>query len=179
MRRLTLLLAALLAGCATTSGGGLRDGWFVKGVDLEGPTGRGSVTVRYTAAMPSGWQPGMTPPGDFAFYNPELGATLYADTSCGKRYHDAPLNVLANHLVMGFADIADGEQVDLMLDRRAALERTASGSLDGVPVALGLTVLKKGPCVFDLVYIGHPDHRDEGLAAFRSFRDGFQARIEP
>ncbi len=46
-------------------------------------------------------------------------------------------------------------------------------------MTLGLTVLKKGPCVFDLVYVGHPDHRDAGLEAFRTFRDGFQARFEP
>ncbi len=138
-----LLIAALLAGCATTgSSSGMKDGWFVKGVELEGPKGRGSVTLRYTAAMPRGWEPGMTPPGDFAFYNPDLGATLYADTSCGKRYHDAPLNVLANHLVMGFSDLEDVEQVDLMLDDRAALERTASGTLDGVPVAEFMRTLK-------------------------------------
>jgi hypothetical protein len=178
MRSAALLSMLLLAGCATTSGSRMQDGWFSRSVDLEGPMGTGSVNVRYTATMPRGWQEGMTPPGDFAFYSPELGATLYADTSCGKRYHDAPLNILANHLVMGFADLVDVEQTEFMLDGRAALERTASGTLDGVPVTLGLTVLKNGPCVFDLIYVGHPDHRDEGLAAFRTFRDGFKARID-
>jgi hypothetical protein len=176
------LLLLALPGCATTgsSRGSLnKDGWFAQNVDLEGPDGRGSVRVLYTAAHPKGWQAGMTPPGDFAFYNPALGASLYADTSCGKRYQDAKLTVLANHLVMGFADLHDVDEQELMLDGRAALERTASGTLDGVPVALGLTVLKNGPCVFDLVYIGHPDHRDEGLTAFRAFRDGFQARFDP
>lgn len=180
MRSLALLLVALLAGCATTGGsGGLQNGWYVQAVELEGPRGRGSVTLRYTAQLPEGWEQGPADPGDFAFYRPSLGATLYADTSCGRRYHDAPLNVLANHLMMGFEDVADVTQADLVLDHRAALERTATASLDGVPVQIGLTVLKKGPCVFDLVYVGHPDHAEEGLAAFRTFRDGFRARVEP
>ncbi len=180
MRSALLLLCALLSACATTSGsrGGLKDGWFTQNVPIEGPEGRGSIFVRYTAAMPPGWQAGMAPPGDFAFYSPSLGASLYADSSCGKRYSDAPLNVLANHLVMGFADLSDVAQQELMLDGRAAVERTARATLDGVPVALAVTVLKNGPCVFDLVYVGAPEHAEQGIAAFRTFRDGFRARFE-
>ncbi len=180
MRSLLLALCLPLVACATTSGrSGLQDGWFQKKVDLEGPTGSGSIAVRYTAGHPAGWQRGMTPPGDFAWYSPDLGATLYADTSCGKRYQDAKLTVLANHLVMGFEGLSDVAEQELMLNDRAALERTARGSLDGVPVVLGLTVLKNGPCVFDLIYVGDPRHQEEGMAAFRAFRDGFRARFDP
>ncbi len=174
-----MLLAALLMGCATTQSS-YRDGWFTRGVELEGPTGTGSVTVRYRAGKPGGdWERGPAPPGDFSLYSSRLGTTLYADTSCGKRYHDAPLTVLANHLTMGFEEVTIRETTELELADRAALERLADGSLDGVPVTLALAVVKKGPCVFDLVMIGSPSTRDDSVAAFREFRDGLVAEINP
>lgn len=179
MRSFLLLLAVLLSGCATTQSS-YRDGWFTRGVELEGPTGTGSVTVRYRAGEPSGdWERGPAPPGDFSLYSGRLGTTLYADTSCGKRYHDAPLTVLANHLTMGFEGVEVREAHEVELGNRAGLERLADASIDGVPVTLALAVVKKGPCVFDLVMVGSPSQRQESVDAFREFTGGFVAEIAP
>ena len=46
-----------------------------------------------------------------------------------------------------------------------------------VAVSLALTVLRKGPCVFDLVLISPPDGFDSSLTDYRAFVDGFEARV--
>ena len=114
-----------------------------------------------------------------AFYNQRYGATIYTDTSCGKKYKDAPLTILSNHLTMGFEDVEVTDQSTGMLSDRASLERIATGNLDGVPVRLASTVVKKGPCVFDLVLVSNPGQFEAALADYRVVRDGFDARFDP
>ncbi len=176
-----LLLPALLAGCAASraaSKGKFRSGWFVQQVPIASSRGERTLTVRYKAGEPgSGWVPAEGTPGDFALFHEGLRTTLYADTACGARYDDAPLPALANHLTIGFTDVDLEGRQELTLADRAALERTVSARLDGVPVNLALTVIKKGPCVFDVVGIGPGGDWAEGLAAYRAFRDGFDAKI--
>jgi len=175
-----LLVTALLlvSGCVTTSGGWV-DGWWVRPVVIEGPSGRSERTLRYRTDSPSAaWQPGDTPPGDYAFYSPRYGATIYADSSCGKKFDDAPLSVLSNHLTMGFEDVETIEENESMLSDRSSLERLSSGALDGVPVRLATTVVKKGVCVFDVILVSSPRHFDSALADYRNLRDGFEAQYD-
>ena len=128
-------------------------------------------------ALEAPWTPARDFTADFSFYNSGIGATIYGDTSCGKRYEDAPLTVLINHLVLGFTDVATVSQQERELAARGAMERVATGSLDGVTVSLALTVLRKGPCVFDLVLISPPDGFESSLTDYRAFVDGFEARV--
>jgi len=173
------LLAAPLAGCATARSAGWVGSWWVQSVSIRHPDGStGAQEVRYRAGdLGSGWEDGPAPPGDFAFYNPSLGATVYADTSCGRKYDDAPLHVLSNHLTMGFEDVERRSQTELELSGRAGLERLSAARLDGVPVSLATTVIKKGPCVFDLVLVSTQDGFERSLEDYRRFRDGFDAEV--
>lgn len=167
--------ALLLGGCATSRGGWV-DNWWVQTVQVKGPQGAYEMEVRYRAGgTGSDWEEGPAPPGDFSFYNRRLAATIYADSSCGSKYQDAPLVILSNHLTMGFDDVELDRETELTLSDRAGLERVSTGSLDGVGVALATTVLKKGPCVFDMVLIAAPDRFDDALRDYRHFRDGFDA----
>lgn len=168
----------LLSGCATTSGS-WSGGWWVRPVTIEGPEGRSVNMLRYRTAAPTeGWSEGEAPPGDYAFYNRRFGATIYADSSCGKKYDDSPLSVLSNHLTMGFDNVEEIEETEGMLSGRASLERLSNAQLDGVPVQLASTVVKKGPCVFDLILVSHPSHFDAALSDYRSIRDGFEAQYD-
>lgn len=177
-----LVLPALLVGCAGSrkaSKGRFANGWFVQQVPIASASGERTLTVRYKAGQPgSGWNAAPGGPGDFALFHERLGTTLYADTSCGARFDDAPLSALANHLTVGFTDVQIDDRQDLTLAGRAALERRIRARLDGVPVQLAVTVLKKGPCVFDVVAIGPDGDWTEGLAAYGVFRDGFDARVD-
>ncbi|MCP4868780.1 MAG: hypothetical protein GY898_08680 [Proteobacteria bacterium] len=182
MRRfLPLLILVLATGCATSRGGGAwSNGWWVQTIPIEGPDGANhTMVMRYRGAdMADGWAPASAPPGDFAYYNERLGATVYADTSCGKRFDDAPLTVLSNHLTMGFQDVRIEEETTLTLGGRDGLERISSAALDGVPIGLASTVIKKGPCVFDLVLIAPPTAFEQSLRDYRDFRDGFDAEYD-
>ena len=107
---LLLVLAALLtlsvSACAAGSSNRRaehNDGWWSRTVG----EGARKLLVRYRAgALEAPWTPARDFTADFSFYNSALGATIYGDTSCGKRYEDAPLTVLINHLVLGFTDVA-------------------------------------------------------------------------
>jgi len=182
--RLALLLVVVTlvgaaSGCATVRRGSWQGSWWVQSIQIEDPDGRGrTVEVRYeTGDLGSGWSTASAPPGDFAFYNRDLTATVYADTSCGKKYQDAPLTVLSNHLTMGFEEVKVVEQTTLELSGRAGLERLSAGAIDGVSIRVGTSVIKKGPCVFDLVVISGPNRFDDALTDYRRFRDGFDAVI--
>jgi len=172
-----LAVAALAAGCAAGGASNraeYRDGWWSRAVG----EGDRKLLVSYRGGeVTSDWETARDHAADFSFYNPRLGATIYGDTSCGKRYEDAPLTVLINHQVMGFTGVETVSQTEQELAARGALERIATGRLDGVPVSLGLTVIRKGPCVFDLVLISPPAGFERGLADYRAFVSGFEARV--
>lgn len=167
----------LTTGCAT-SRGSFESGWFSRDIRFEGSEAHQNARLRYRAGdLPSGWGRGDAPPGDFAFYNKDLGATIYADSSCGKKFDDSPLSVLSNHLTMGFTDVAEDSRIEGLLDGRGSLERVFIAKLDGVPVRLVTTVVKKDICVFDLVLISSTAGADRALEDYRSLRDGFEARF--
>lgn len=177
-----LLLAALaflaVAGCAATSAQ-WSDGWFVRSVTLPVDGADQKAIVRWKAGLPrSGWEDARDRAADFSFWNRDLGATLYGDTTCGERYDDAPLTVLANHLFFGFVDLKTERHEEFDLGGRSALRKVATGTLDGQPVRIGATVVKKGPCIFDLVLVAPPDAFASAEPAWSAFVDGFDARID-
>lgn len=154
-----ILLAAVLAGCtAGRYGGGVyANRW-----------------TRFRIEEPGdGWRRVRTRGAGVAFRNEGLGAAIYVDDSC-RQFEDAPLPVLANHLFFGFTEVEVEEVREMVLDRRAAHRRVVRGRLDGVRVRVAATVMKKGHCVYDLVYISPPETFERGLAAYeavvRSFR---------
>ena len=173
-----IIAAVAMASCATAPRGQWVEGWFVQDLRVEGPTGTERYQVAYRAGKLRGsWEPAAAPPGDFAFYSGSLGATIYADSSCGKRYEDAPLTVLINHLLFGFSELETESQEEVVLSGRAGLERISTGRMDGVQVQVDLTVIKKGPGVFDLALIASPEQFLAARTDYESFRDAFAAEI--
>ncbi len=163
MRKLVPLLFLLLlgSGCAH-SGGTFADGRFTRG-DLEYRVG----------PLPGHWVLASRKPADLGFARPDLGASLHVDSSC-ERYRDARLNALANHLFYGFDDIEVLAQELLEIDGREALRRVVSARLDGVRVQLGVTVLKKNSCIFDLVLVAPPEVFEDAWDDYVPFVDDFR-----
>jgi hypothetical protein len=150
--RLLPLMFLLLAGCATTAGASrtTSDGWTV----MQLHAGSTSKEVAWRAGDPGeGWTRDPARTADFAWVHRTAPSTIYGDSSCGRSYDDVPLTVLVNHLTFGFDDLQTDAQEPLDLAGRGGLRRVFSASLDGRPVKLASTVVKKGPCVFDLVYV--------------------------
>lgn len=115
---------------------------------------------------------------DYAWVKPELGAAIFADSNCGPRYEDAKLEDLVEKQLAG---LQDGDTVlseALTLAERDALRTRHLGRLDGVPVELGTTVLKKHFCTYDIVLIaprGAPF--EEAWGDYVTATDGFRTTL--
>ncbi len=157
-RLLPLALAALVVGCSAAR----------QSRRLEG---------RYELSTPgAGWREVRPGGADRAWLNEELDASIYSDSNCGVRYEDSALSALATHLTLGLEDALEIEAEEGMLDGRRSFTRRVRGALDGVPVELAATVLKKDQCVYDLVLIAPPSTFEAALADFQALRDGFRTR---
>lgn len=156
-----LLVVVLLVGCA--HGEGRYSGGRYQSKELEYRVGD----------LPDGWRVGSRKPADVAFFLRKRGATIYVDNSC-RRYTDASLTVLANHLFYGFDEVEVLEQETFELDGREALRRIVLARLDGVRVQLGVTVLKKNHCIFDLVLLAPRGEFDGVYPVYEDFVDSFE-----
>ena len=169
-------LLLVLGGCATTQGARqTSDGWMVRMVRA----GNTEHKVSWITGSPgASWQRDPARTADVAWTHRDLAATIYSDTTCGSRYDDVPLTVLVNHLTFGFEDLKTEEQVEVDLAVLGALRRVFSATLDGRPVKLASTVIKKGPCIFDLVYVtAQPDRFTDGWDAYMAVLDGLAIRV--
>lgn len=174
---LLLALLLLLGGCATTQGSRqTADGWMVRVIRA----GASDTKVTWITGTPgTPWERDSAKTADIAWSNAGLAATIYGDSTCGSKYDDVPLTVLVNHLTFGFEGLTTESQTDLDLAERGALRRIFTARLDGRPVKLASTVVKKGPCIFDLVYItAKPDRFDDGWAAYESVVEGLAIRVD-
>ncbi len=164
---LPLLLAlATLAGCSH------RRGNFADGRYSDGET------VYVVGELPSPWMQASRQPADVAYARLDVGASIYVDNSC-RRYKDATLHILANHLFFGFDDIEVQSQELMEIDGREALRRTVSARLDGVAVVLGVTVIKKNNCIFDLVLVSPRDAFEDTYEEYVEFVDAFHVERCP
>ncbi len=168
-----LLVALLVLPACPAKRGSWSDGWYEEKITIKDPAGNHKISLRYQpGALAAPWQEATTRPGDISFYNPDLRATIYSDSSCGSRYEDAPLRILLNHLLFDFTEVETVEETEATLAGRASLFRISTAQLDGVPVQLAVTITKNGPCVFDLVYVSPVESFAAGLGDYTAFSSG-------
>lgn len=122
--------------------------------------------VAYRVSGPSdGWREVRVETANAAWLHDELGASLLVNSHC-EGVQDAPLEALANHLLIGWTEREIVAERKLELSRREALEREVSAKLDGVPRRLMLLVLKKDGCVYDVVLSSSPESFPRAKAAY-------------
>ncbi len=152
-------LAVVLASCTRN----LRDGVFEKG------------DVRYwVGALPQGWKQLKLAENDLAFVADGAPQSIAVNSTC-ENYDDAPLEVLTQHLLMGFTERARIEQASGMMDGRESLRSHYTAKLDGVPMELLLVVLKKDGCVYDFTYLSPPSRFEERKDVFEQLLSNFHA----
>ena len=108
---------------------------------------------------------------DVAWLGPN-GSVLAMNATC-KDYGDPSLEVLTNHLLMGFSDKQLVERKTFVLDGRDALESTYTAKLDGVPIDISVAVLKKDGCVHDFTYVAPLGKGPQYRAELDKLIDGF------
>lgn len=126
-----------------------------------------------------GWERIKDPGGaDYAWTKTELGASIFADSNCGPRYEDAKLEDLVEKQLAGLQDGDALASEQLTLSERDALRTRHLGRLDGIPVELGTTVLKKHFCTYDVVLIAPRGPAfEQAWADYVSATDGFRTTL--
>ncbi len=105
----------------------------------------------------------------------ESGHVLAFNATC-RDHGDPSLDVLTQHLLMGFADKALVSHDTFWLDGRDALRTVHAASLDGVRVELTLVVLKKDECVNDFAYVAPYGRAAEQRPQFEALVASFAQR---
>ena len=149
----------LFAGAACTEG--LKGEYFKKG----------DVQYRVAELDSGAWKKVDFADNDVAWLGPN-GTILAMNATC-KDFGDPSLEVLTQHLLMGFTDKQLTERKTFVLDGRDALESTYTAKLDGVPIEITVAVLKKDGCVHDFQYVAPPGKGAEQRAQLDALIDGF------
>jgi hypothetical protein len=150
--------ALYLAACGGSS---FRDGVF-----------RDAETTYRLAPLGSQWRATSFAGNDLAWTDGR-GRVIAVNSVCSG-HGDPSLKVLTDHLLLGFEERTIEARDALELDGRGALRTRARASMDGVPVDLELTLLKKDGCVYDLIYTAPPGGLAEGLDAYRALVSSFR-----
>lgn len=157
---LHLSVVLVLAGCA--GGGTFRAGTF-----------RSSDVAYHVDPPGAPWQRAKFSGNDVAWTDPQ-GHVIAVNSEC-RDTGDPSLKVLTDHLLLGFEDRTILQREEFPLDGRGAMRTHVATSLDGVPVELELTVLKKDGCVYDLIYTSPEGRFSEKLEDYRSVVGSFHA----
>ncbi len=153
-------LAALLAGCAA---GRVVDGAY------ENPATGFRVPV-----PPAPWVQISIPDVVVAFRHPSGAGTIAAFSGCdGPRR--GPLRVLARRLFFGLKEREVVEEVPVSLDGAEALRTVVRADQDGAPVVVESVVVRRGPCVYDLVLAAPPAAYPALRADFDRMAAGWRA----
>ena len=158
--RFFLLMAILSVGCQSKS--------HKKAAKSEG---------HYQISGPSGkWQKVSSGGADKAWFQPDIGASIYFDSNCKSRFEDGRLTDLITHLTFGLVQGSPLKEEILTMDGREALLRVYDGKMDGVAVRVGAIVTKKNECLYDGVYIAAPAQFDDQWNAFVEVISGFKTK---
>jgi hypothetical protein len=130
---------------------------------------------RYTTAAPGkGWSPVAPGGADRAWFNEELGASIYTDSNCGNRYAEARIEDLATELTSGFRHLTMEREEYRTIAEREGILRVHQGTLDGVQVRFGIAVVNRNACNYDFAYISPPQSFEAGWEAFEQVISSFK-----
>ena len=125
--------------------------------------------------LPGGWEKQKPGGADRAWFNAALSSTIYTDSNCARRFRDGPLSDLTTHLTAGITTGPPLREETLTLDNRTALLRVYSGRVDGVRLQMGVVVLNKDHCTYDMLYLAPISTFEDGWSDFVGLISGFKA----
>ena len=125
--------------------------------------------------LPNGWKRAKTHVRTITFYNAELKSSISTDAFCGRMMEDGTLSVLGSDMISDLEHKNIISKKNIKLDRRGAIRRVVSGSLDGVDVSVDLVSTRKNGCVFDFYSVAPLNGADLSsvASAFKTFFMGF------
>lgn len=122
--------------------------------------------------------------GDLAFEHKKTGTIISVHSVCNE-YRDASLEELSKYLLMGLSTRGSVSSREIELDGTKGLDSTVEAAMSSRspgaesksdrPVKVRTVVLKKRGCVYDLMYVAHPDEYARFEPTFERFLKGFHA----
>lgn len=96
---------------------------------------------------------------DLAFRSKKTEAVIALNSACRPSYatHPKDLKLLAEQLFMGISDVTENTEVPLQIGDVPALQKTLQGRLGRSKIKMRVIVLRKETCLYDLMYLSHPD----------------------
>ncbi len=162
MRLIPLLVFTLLV-CSSCRTGAYANGQFSKG-----------ERVNYQLVAPGkGWTAVGLSDNDLAYRAVSSPHFLAVNSTCHD-HNDPSLQVLTQHLLIGFTERIQVSQEPGMLDGREQLRSHYRAKLDGVPVELLLVVMKKDGCVYDFSFVSPVGRVEEKRGEFESMLASFR-----
>lgn len=149
----------VLIGCAS---GRTLDGFYVdksKGFRVQLPR--------------NGWQVVESPGADLTVEDSRSRARMAASARCPAR-ETGPLPALARHLFFGLRDMKRVRQEPILLDGVAGLDTEVTGEWEGVPVQVRSVVIRRGACLYDLLFIAPPETFEVQGADFEAFLNSWE-----
>jgi len=166
MSRSSLLpILALFLATACGGGGTLRDGTY-----------RDGEAAYRLDPLPPDWKPISFADNDLAWT--DGGGRVISVNAVCEGHGDPSLKVLTDHLLLGFEQRHVLEREELRLAGRGALRTRANASLDGVPVELEMTLVKKDGCVYDLIYTAPAGTFGVRAADYRRLVESFSTDVD-
>lgn len=134
--------------------------------------------LAYRVVEPAGgWRRIAFEDNDLAWLSAQ-GHVIAVNATCSG-HEDPQLEVLMNHLVIGFTDREWVSKKKFELDGREAMRSQVKARLDGVATSLDLVVLKKNGCVHDFTYVSPTGLEAAHQAEFDALIEGFRQERTP
>jgi len=135
--------------------------------------------MRYHVAKPdmAHWKQVGVSGNDVAFASREGGFLLALNATC-KEHGDPPLEVLTQHLLIGFTEREKLQSERRKVDGREGLSSRYVAKMDGVARELDLFVFKKDGCIFDVSYIAPLGKGELWRGEFERMVSEFKVRFQ-
>jgi hypothetical protein len=114
--------------------------------------------VQISAKSPDGDPTRATDSTDLAYQSKQTASIISLNSACRPGDSTGSLRDVSQLLFLGLTDVVEREEKQLELEKLPALQTTVQGRLNQEPVKLRAVVLRKGTCVYDLMYVSRPEH---------------------
>ncbi|MCL2179429.1 MAG: hypothetical protein FWC28_00620 [Proteobacteria bacterium] len=138
---------------------------------------KGKLGYHVIALDSAHWERVALSGNDLSFISREGGFLLALNSSC-KEHGDPSLEVLVQHLLIGFTERQKLVGEKWVIDGREGLRSRYEAKMDGVARELDLFVLKKDGCVFDFTYIAPLGRGEVWRGEFERMVSEFWVRIQ-
>ena len=108
---------------------------------------------------------------DVAFQSKRTASIISLNSACrtGRETEERDLRTVTNLLFLGITDVSLRSERNVSVQETPALETTVQGKMNGQDMMLRAVVLRRGSCIYDLMYLARPNFFPVHEADFSQF----------